>query len=169
MNWRSRLGYAAPVALDAIVHHDAMSVLSHRLQPRDVVARHLEPEPVIVPPVLSKSGIDAQPALRVVWKQAFNCLSAARAVTFIGYSFPATDMAARVLFTEALADLPPADIRVVDYKTEAPDQSGVKTRYRDVLGEIPDDRFSFGGAVDWIQSLLADQEHPDPGARPTQA
>ena len=167
VNWRPRLGYAEPVALDAIVHHDAMSLISHRLHPRDVVARHLEPEPVIVPPVLSKSGLGAQPALRVVWKQAFEYLSAADAVTFVGYSFPPTDIAAQVLFAEALGDLPPTDIRVVDLKADEQDQRSLKARYRSLLGEIPDDCFCFDGAVDWLRSLVRSQEKRDRGSRPS--
>ena len=167
VNWRPRLGYSDPVALDAIVHHDAMSLISHRLHPRDVVARHLEPEPVIVPPVLSKSGLGSQPALRIVWKQAFERLSAAGAVTFIGYSFPPTDIAAQVLFAEALGDLPPADIRVVGLKADEQGQQTLKSRYRDVFGEIPDSCFFFDGAADWLRSLVSSQEKRDRRSRPS--
>ena len=55
VNWWPRLGYAKPFALDAIVHHHGWEGISRRLYNRDVVDRHLGPEPVIVPPVLSKS------------------------------------------------------------------------------------------------------------------
>ena len=67
----------------------------------------------MVPPVLSKSSRVEQPVLRLVWSHAFASLATAHEVTFIGYSFPTTDMAARTLFSEALKDLPPQDINVV--------------------------------------------------------
>ena len=87
VNWWPRLGYAKPFALDAIVHHHGWEGISQRLYRRDVVARHLGTEPVIVPPVLSKSDLVAQPVLRLVWSLAFERLSIADSVTFIGYSF----------------------------------------------------------------------------------
>ena len=106
-----------------------------------MVARHLEPEPVIVPPVLSKSDLVAQPVLRLVWSLAYEHLSTAEAVTFIGYSFPATDTSARVLFAEALADLPPDAVTVVGLETDEIGVAALKTRCRDLLGPIPDDCF----------------------------
>ena len=80
VNWWPRLGYADPFALDAIVHHHAWEGISRRLHRRDVVARHLEAEPVIVPPVLSKSDLVAQPVLRLVWSLAYEQLSTAESV-----------------------------------------------------------------------------------------
>ena len=88
VNWWPRLGYTKPFALDAIVHHHTWEGISHRLYRPDIVARHLEPEPVIVPPVLSKSDLVEQPVLRLVWSLAYEQLSTADSVTFIGYSFP---------------------------------------------------------------------------------
>lgn len=153
VNWWPRLGYAKPFALDAIVHHHSRQRISWLSTPygRAVVARHLEPEPVIVPPVLSKSDLVAQPVLRLVWSLAYEHLSTAEAVTFIGYSFPTTDTAARVLFAEALADLPPDAVTVVGLETDESGVAALKTRYRDVLGAIPDDCFSLDGALDWVQ------------------
>ena len=43
INWRPKLGYANPVALDSITHH-------HGWSGRGLDSHHLEPEPVIVPP-----------------------------------------------------------------------------------------------------------------------
>ena len=158
VNWWARRGYAKPFALDAIVHHHGWEGISRRLFPSDVVARHLESEPVLVPPVLSKSDLVAQPVLRLVWTLAFEHLSRAEAVTFIGYSFPATDTAARVLFTEALADLPPEDITVVGLETDEAGVTALKAKYRDVLGPIPDACFFTDGAQAWVQRL------PPPGS-----
>ena len=161
VNWWPRLGYDDPVALDAIVHLDAWSGFAHRLQRRDVVARHLEPSPVIVPPVLSKSGLVAQPALRLVWKRAFDCLSAADAVTFLGYSFPTTDIAAHVLFTESLSDLPPDRISVVGLDGDSRSIATLKARYRGVFDEIPDDRFFLQGAAAWVRQFAHGEDDPD--------
>ena len=158
VNWWARLGYSKPFALDAIVHHGWEGVSRH-LFPSDVVARHLESEPVIVPPVLSKSHLVAQPVLRLVWTLAYEHLSEAEAVTFIGYSFPATDTAARVLFGEALADLPPDAVTVVSLETDEIGVEALKTRYRDVLGRIPDECFVLDGALKWVQRLpIADPQ-----------
>ena len=160
VNWWPRLGYAKPFALDAIVHHHGWEGISQRLYRREVVARHLGTEPVIVPPVLSKSDLVAQPVLRLVWSLAFERLSIADSVTFIGYSFPPTDTAARVLFEEALADLPPTAVTVVNLETDEGRIQALKTRYRDVLGPIPNDSFFLAGAGPWLQQL------PTPASEP---
>lgn len=153
LNWWPRLGYSKPFALDAIVHHHGWEGISRHVFPNDVVARHLESEPVIVPPVLSKLDLVAQPVLRLVWSLAYEYLSTAEAVTFIGYSFPATDTAARTLFAEALADLPPSAVTVVGLETDQIGGAALKSRYRDVLGFIPDDCFFLDGARAWVQGL----------------
>ena len=159
VNWWPRIGYAKPFALDAIVHHHGWEGISRRLYNRGVVDRHLGPEPVIVPPVLSKSDLVAQPVLRLVWSLAYEHLSAADSVTFIGYSLPPTDTAARVLFEEALGDLPPTAVAVVGLETNREQIETLKTRYRDMLGPIPDDSFFFGGAQAWVRRLsTADTE-----------
>lgn len=160
ISWWPRLGYANPFALDAIVHHHGWEDISRRPDRSDVVTRHLEAEPVIVPPVLSKSDLVAQPVLRLVWGLAYERLSTADSVTFIGYSFPPTDAAARVLFEEALADLPPTAIGVVNLETENAQIDTLKSRYRDVLGQVPDECFFLDGARAWVQ------QRPPPGADP---
>jgi hypothetical protein len=150
INWRPKLGYASPVAIDSITHHHEWAGISLR---NPQVGSHLEPEPVMVPPVLSKSSLVEQPVLRLVWSQAFDSLATAHEVTFIGYSFPTTDMAARTLFSEALKDLPREDINVVNLSREDSEAEATRRRYRSVLGEIPDNRFHFDGALEWIKGL----------------
>ena len=150
INWRPKLGYASPVAIDSITHHHDWGGISLR-HPR--VEGHLEPEPVMVPPVLSKSSLVEQPVLRLVWSHAFDRLATAHEVTFIGYSFPTTDMAARTLFSEALKDLPPEDINVVNLSQEDSEREAIRRRYRSVIGDIPDERFHFDGALEWTQTL----------------
>ena len=151
LNWRARLGYTAPYALGAITHHEEWSDVRSDLRPH--IERHLEPEPVIVPPVLTKSGLVEQPVLRLVWSRAYERLVAANRVTFIGYSFPTTDTAARVLFSEALRDLPRPDIRVVGLEEADVGKSALKARYRNALGDIPDDSFFLDGARRWVEQL----------------
>lgn len=156
VNWRTLLGYEQPYALASIVHHHTWgNDVPLHLRPR--VERHLDPEPVIVPPVLTKSELVAQPVLRLVWSRAFARLAAADGVTFIGYSFPSTDAAARVLFSEALRDLPANRIRVVGYECTEAGKTDLKDRYRSVLVDIPEERFFFDGAVAWIQGIKADE------------
>ncbi len=159
VNWWARLGYGEPYPLAAITHHQSWGdQRASYLHPH--VARHLEPEPLIVPPVLTKSGLAAQPVLRLVWTRAFDRLAAADGVTFVGYSFPPTDAAARVLFSEALRDLPPEDIEVVGLEETDAGKAAVKSRYRSVLGDIPDDRFFFDGALRWVKEL-SDPQPPE--------
>ena len=153
INWWPRLGYSEPFVLDAITHHHRWGGVDRHVYPQSLVARHLEAEPVIVPPVLSKSGLVAQPVLRLVWALAFESLATAENVTFVGYSFPPTDLAARTLFSEALRDLPRDGIGVVGLAEERADRDSLKSRYRSVLGDIPDHRFFFDGAVEWTRSL----------------
>lgn len=157
INWRSKLGYANPVPLDAIAQHDDWSG-TRGLFLR--VTKHLEPEPVIVPPVLSKSSLIEQPVLRLVWSQAFQILQTAHEVTFVGYSFPTTDMAARTLFSEALKDLPKEDIHVVNLAHDESHAQETRSAYRSALGDIPDAQFHFQGALDWISRLPDVSLHP---------
>ena len=153
INWWPRLGSARPYALDAVMHYQEWEGVAHRRHPPELVSRHLEPEPVIVPPVLSKSALVTQPILRLVWTLAFNALARAEAVTFVGYSFPPTDTAARILFTEALRDLPVTNITVVGLEPTDQGQRALKSRYRGFLGDIPDHAFFLEGALTWAGTL----------------
>ena len=158
VNWRAKLGYASPVAIDSITHHHEWSD-GFYVEPQ--VEGHVEPEPVMVPPVLSKSGLVEQPVLRLVWSHAFARLQTAHEVTFIGYSFPTTDMAARTLFSEALKDLPREDITVVNLGRDESEAESTRETYRSVFGHIPAGQFHFDGALDWIRGLPPD--HPGGG------
>ncbi len=70
-------------------------------------------------------------------------------------SFPATDMAARTLFSEALKDLPRDDINVVNLGRDDSDAEMTRRRYRSVFGDIPDERFHFDGALEWLRHLTS--------------
>lgn len=158
INWFPRRGYPKPYVIDAIVHYEPwypqQPPMGTYPYPTDELIRaHLEPEPFIVPPVLVKSTLVEQPILRMVWNRAFEVLRAAHRVTFIGYSFPVTDIAVTTLFGEALEDFPPENIHIVNLATTRRAQNEVKRAYRDRLGRISDSNFSFGGALEWVQSL----------------
>lgn len=150
INWRPKLGNASPFAIDSITYrHDWSKFDYHPVH----LPFSLEPEPVMVPPVLSKSGLVEQPVLRLVWSHAYASLQTAHEVTFIGYSIPTTDLAARTLFSEALKDLPRKDIRVVNLSHDDSEAEATRERYRSVLGDLPDEQFCFDGARTWIQDL----------------
>ena len=151
VNWRPKLGHASPVPLNAITHHDSWSSTVGANLPD--VGNHLEPQPVMVPPVLSKSSLVEQPILRLVWSHAFTVLQSAHEVTFLGYSFPATDIAARTLFSEALKDLPRENIHVVNLASDDSHAEDIRIIYRSALGDISEAQFHLDGALDWIRRL----------------
>jgi len=154
INWRPRRGYSEPYMLEAITHHEVWPD-NGRWDSRDpeTVEMHLEGGPLIAPPVLSKSSLVGQPVLQLVWSRAFRILARAQRVTFVGYSFPTTDMAARTLFSEALKDLPASAIRVVNLAREMKERYRIMERYRSILGRIPDRQFQFNGALKWSEEL----------------
>ncbi|MYA90098.1 MAG: hypothetical protein F4X97_16885 [Boseongicola sp. SB0662_bin_57] len=120
----------------------------------------------MVPPVLSKSSLVEQPVLRLVWSRAFNWLSKAHEVTFIGYSFPVTDISARTLFSESLKDLPRGDINVVNLSRDDSEAEATRGQYCSVLGEIPEENFHFDGALEWIRNLWLQRDGVWTGASP---
>ena len=159
LNWRVRRGHLAPYTMDAIVHHEAWLPLEKRPgQPgTEAIENHLQPEPFMVPPVLAKTDLGDQPILRLVWNKALMALREAREVVFVGYSFPATDFAADVLFTEALAealDFPsPGNIRIVNLASSEDERRNLRTVYESRLGPIPEERFDFRGALEWCREV----------------
>ena len=157
INWRPKLGSPEPHSLDSIVHHE--NWLSGFDDPRllnvNDVEQHLENIPVIIPPVLSKSGLISQPILRLVWRHALQRLVEADEVIFIGYSLPDNDSAARTLFSEALVDIPSSAIHVVGLCENEFESLTFKLHYKTVLGrlDIPDHQFHLDGAIDWLNQL----------------
>ncbi|MDE0521015.1 MAG: hypothetical protein OXH79_03560 [Boseongicola sp.] len=153
INWRPKLGHASPAAIDSITHHQDWYEGSHgHVEGSD----HLEPEPVMVAPVLSTSSLVEQPVLRLVWSDAFVSLETAHEDTFISYSFPTTDMAARTSLPEALKDLPMDNITVVNPGRDDSETEATRERYRSVFGEILDEQFHFDGALEWTRGLQSD-------------
>jgi hypothetical protein len=121
-----------------------------------VVGPYLDPEPFIVPPVLTKSDLVEHPVLRVIWSRAFELLKAADKVTFVGYSLPVTDIAAGTLFRESLARLKPTDVKVVDYATEAEQpekRRQVLETYGKVFLDITAAQIDLRGGLAWAQEV----------------
>ncbi|MDE2807315.1 MAG: hypothetical protein OXN90_02755 [Gemmatimonadota bacterium] len=52
-----------------------------------------------------------------------------------------------------LKNLPRDDITVVNLSREDSEAETTPRRYRAVLGDIPDERFHFDGALEWMGSL----------------
>jgi hypothetical protein len=155
MNWRTKLGYSSPYSIDAIVHDEEWFQTPGSFDEKTLVQLHLQPDPLIVPPVLTKADLSLQPALRLVWSLAYQALSMANRVVFVGYSMPATDIAAKVLFKESASGR--ADIRVVNLATEQDDRNRLTAAYRFVFPNLTEDRFDFDGASAWAERLAAGQ------------
>ena len=85
MNWRLKLGCPRPFMADWLVHHESWASVEDDFDYENIPARpearqaerHLETEPFIVPPVLSKSGLVEQPVLRLIWSLAHQVLNGA--------------------------------------------------------------------------------------------
>jgi hypothetical protein len=155
VNWYPKGGYPKPYTLDAIVHHERWLPETEQLQKIswEVTERHLEPDPFIVPPVLVKSDLAHQPILRKVWELAYEELSKADQVAFIGYSLPQTDMAAAFLFRETLFKRRPA-IHVVNFAENETDKETIRKRYRVLFPWLKDEDFDFRGALVWARELV---------------
>ena len=91
--------------------------------------------------------------MRIVWSRAFDVLKHAADVTFVGYSFPETDIAARTLFEEGLEGLSRSRIQVVNFAGTPEKDEATKRRYRCVLGKIPEHNFLVIDALEWIRRL----------------
>lgn len=163
INWFPRIGYQEPYSIDAMVHHEewfgeeALSMVNEDIKMnREVVKRHIESSPFIIPPILTKSALIEQPILRVIWQLAYRELSAASEVVFIGYSMPITDISVCTLLTESLGTefIAENKIKVVNYAQDKKVIQEIKKRYRVTLGDIPDQNFYFDGALKWIRNLI---------------
>jgi hypothetical protein len=165
-SWRTRLGYKRPFSIDAIVHHeDWIEYFSDaRISPETLLG-HLEPEPLMVPPILAKSDLVAEPALAYVWSLAKSVFANADVVTFVGYSFPLTDLSAQFLFRETIPPQKRLSVNVVDYRVSEVDRDSLVARYQEVLPGMCMDQFDFGGAVEWarqkVHSAISESQRED--------
>jgi len=164
VNWRVKHGYPSPYATDAITHFEDWWTIpeyennleKHRLL-APVVEPYLDPEPFIVPPVLTKGALVEQPVLRVIWSRAFELLKGVNKVTFVGYSLPVTDIAAGTLFCESLTPrLKPTQVKVVDYAAD-PDKAEKRRQvlesYGKVFPGIADAQIDLRGGLAWAQEV----------------
>lgn len=154
VNWFPKRGYSRPYPVDAIMHHEQWFDLPSEI-PEEVIQYHLEPEPFLVPPILTKSAIVEQPILRLLWHSAYTILNRASKVTFIGYSCPLTDIAGKFLFEESLESLLPSDIYVVNFAQEEKRTREIRDAYNHVFARIPRKNFRFDGALEWSRELAA--------------
>ena len=157
LNWRAKLGQSRPYDVDAILHHEGWrtsDVSISQYQTHDILL-HLEHEPFIVPPVLSKSELAKEPILRLVWDRAFSCLFGEnKEIIFVGYSFPLTDVTAGFLFGEAIHEKAIPKIVVVNKAEGAREKEAVMTSYRRIFPQLKNSQFCFNGAVAWIDGNL---------------
>jgi hypothetical protein len=124
MNWRVRMGAASPYDLRSIVHYEDWKDPLVGAPPDGT--EHLEPEPFIVPPVLAKPDLVEQPILRYIWSKAYDVLTTAEQVIFLGYSFP----------------------------TPMWLQARIEGAYRRVFPDLKDSQFEFGGALEWSKKAI---------------
>lgn len=157
VNWRPKRGYRPPYTIDAIVHHESWLTPLKQLPPDPaIIEMHLEPDPLIVPPVLTKSAVVQQPILRLVWSLAFNALAKAKRILFIGYSLPVTDMAARVLFGEAVQS--ESKIQVLNKASTDSEKEEFIKRYKEVFPYIKELNFEFEDALEWARRAVPNQK-----------
>lgn len=156
INWYPRSGEKQPYSIDAIYHHEDwyVSPRSPRFYPpnKDLIARHLEQDPFLIPPVLDKTTLGTEPVLKTVWSIAKDQLESTHNIYFIGYSMPATDLAGRFLFSETLGQKT-HQIRVINLAKEENDREQIKIAYRRVFPTIEDTQFEFDGAIEWVKRI----------------
>ena len=116
LDWRVAVGTPRPYPIDAVKRFRDSN--AHGNCGYDPFRQHLDPKPFIVLPVLTKTELMEQPVLQALWSAAFEELKYAKAVVFIGYSLPTTDIAATLLFRETLLGEkePGISVQIVDWE-----------------------------------------------------
>ncbi len=162
MNWYVPYGHPKPYGVEAIRHHEdwTESCDAPTLTPGEIVLL-LEPEPFIIPPLLTKADNIEQPIVRTLWHLAIEGLEKAQRVVFIGYSLPLTDIASGFLFREGLSRLKPDEsITVVDYAKDESQRTeklpNLLTSYSKSFPGIKPEQFHFTGAAEWIRDNLTE-------------
>jgi hypothetical protein len=157
VNWRIKLGYTQPYPIEAISHFESWTPIADSKRSRFrpvpeselIIEDHYEPEPFIIPPVLAKAALVEQPVLRIIWARAYQQLSKAERIFFIGYSLPVTDIAASLLFGEALQHLTPSQIKVVNLCQDEKVQRDLQLAYRKIFPGLAEQQFDFREAREW--------------------
>lgn len=162
MNWYTVRGASSPYSIADFYHFSHWSIAHKKVTEAygkyTDPYRHLEPAPFIVPPVLTKQDLMCQPLLRLLWTTAFNTLRQAHQIVFVGYSFPATDIASSHLFAEALATcengLPKITVVDLAREDEANKKEEIRKNYRRVFPDMDDSDFHFEGASLWAKQFV---------------
>jgi hypothetical protein len=158
VNWRARLGWQKPYGVDAIVHHakwfldegDYQGLTGFGASVEDIES-HLESEPFVVPPVLVKASLVEEPLLQRVWAIAYKALQEADEVDFLGYSLPITDIAARTLFSEAIAS--GTRITIINRPSNKWEKDRVRDSYRQLFPRISEKNFEWRDARAWCSDV----------------
>lgn len=148
INWFPKRGYREPYPMNSIVH--AQDWWPVKADYDDDIVHHYEHSPIIIPPVFDKSLLTSNTILRTIWSQAFEALSKAKTVIFIGYSFPDTDFAVINLFKESLFNKRDKDIYVVAKGSSVKKKESLKKRYKTILSQFSEKNFEFVDAAEWI-------------------
>jgi hypothetical protein len=88
INWYPRKGERPPYDIKALHHAEdwfGKDLLDAIPAAQELIARHFEPDPFIIPPVLDKTALSKEPVLQVVWSLAKNALHSASRIYFVGY------------------------------------------------------------------------------------
>jgi hypothetical protein len=142
--------------LEVVRHHEQwFSRYSTPKLPLDLIEDVLEPEPLIIPPVLTKTALVEQPILRYLWARAYAVLASAQHVVFIGYSMPVTDISTGYLFREGLRHMNHAEqITVVDYAKNAEERMerlvSLHMSYAKVFPRFSEAQIALCGGRAWI-------------------
>ena len=156
INWYPKKGERPPYNLNAIYHDEdwfRRDLGGPSLAfAQEVVARHFEPDPFIIPPVLDKTALSSEPVLQVVWSLAMKALQKSSRIYFVGYSMPVTDLAASFLFNESL-DGRTHQISVINLATQEEPKDLIRSSYRKMFPKLKDDQFDFDGALNWVQKV----------------
>jgi hypothetical protein len=178
-SWRLKKGAQRPFSIDAVLHLEPWCDWPDESGERRQLTQdqydylkvnaflYLEQEPFIIPPVLNKSTFTDYPLLEGIWTRAYERLSKAERVIFVGYSLPVTDNLTSHLFMETLTwdsdtirtrDFPP-EIQVVNYvKLDDPDYEAktkkVKEAYEAIFYYSSNIQFRFDGAEEWAKDFI---------------
>lgn len=121
-------------------------------------------KPMIVPPTGTKNLYYSSSGLRAQWRKAREALRNASSVTLFGYSFPATDLAARHFFA---GNVPSVPITVVDRNPDVEASvvglAGSNPRVSSFSGDNAIERYVSRACGDVLQW---DAEHDDGGFVP---
>jgi hypothetical protein len=123
------------------------------LSSRQFLEPHLTDDVFIIPPVLVKTSLQ-EPTVKRIWEHAYKALLEADHVIFIGYSCPATDLAANFLLNQTLHHKQDKITIVDSEKEDASEVEAFRRRYRQIFPMLHNDQFHFTGAIQWLGKFL---------------